>query len=564
MKSIRCLIFDDSQTEVSEIERALKSYWRVIQGEGSHVPDLECNPITSESSLRAILDTSPSEYDLFLCDILVPDATGIANMVGIRYIREAKSNSKIPVVVAISSGPDSQHHGNFYSAIEKAGRDVFVEKRNFLDYDGLSITKGIVRLLEKNGRLLYRGQVLKEPAQENKPELLAIVGKVSEDTLSAISNYFCVNTTAEKVFLSVLRPGLSGADVIRARYTSSTMNLENRGVLLKISREVDTLAAEFRKYQNEIVTRRVIDMNLIVHFINKEQPYTVAGWGALGIQFEHDSSTFISWLTNEGTEIVAVLKVLDELFLGYGLSATYKHNKTEEDIDGCGAIEKALLTPYRVAKIGAAISELEPLIKRHGNDGGSDLNLLKDLLSGRALSTVNKDKISKTTIYCTQHCDLHARNVLVASNGSQHRPKIIDYANIQSMPWSADVSRFLVDIAIDGIDRGEEGYEWTNLKSWGYLIELLIDGKISTSEDKQKGVHKAMEWVRNNLFAIYAVEETSQHMAEYCLTLAIELMRASYRKEELPAPKRAFALVAAVASLKRAELEFIKSYSLQH
>lgn len=558
MKPIKCLIFDDSQTEITEIERTLNLYWQEIQKVERHVPNLECIATTDSLVLRASLDISPCGFDLFLCDILVPDASGKTSLAGVTFIREAILKSKIPVVVAISSGPDDEHRGNFIMAIQNTGCDLIVEKSQFFHHNGDAITRDIVRILEKKNRLIYRGQLMKESFQEKAPELLAIFGKIGEDTLSAISSYFCVNETAEKVFLSVLRPGLSGADVLRARYTSTTAKLENRGVLLKVSRDVDKLADEYKKYQIEVLNKQILDSNLIVHFVNKDQPYNVAGWGALGIKFEHESSTFLSWLTDNKTEIGAVLKVLNLLFLDYGLTSTYTNNKTVEDIDGISAIQKALLTPYRIASIGAAIRELAPLINRHGNDGEGNLQSLENMLSDNALPAVNKDKISKRTIFCTQHGDLHARNVLVASNGSQHRPKIIDYANIGSLPWSADIARFLVDIAIDGIDRGEAGYEWANLKSWSYLIELLIDGKISLQDDKYHAAHKAIEWIRNNLFAIYAVDKTNQHMAEYCLTLAIELMRASYRKEELPAPKRAFALIAAVAALKRAEQEFLQ------
>lgn len=557
MKSIRCLIFDDSSKEIAMIERILKSYWSEIQSEKNHVPDLECTPVTEEGTLLQLIDNSPS-FDLFLCDILVPDASGKAQMTGVNYIREGKLGKKIPVVAAMTSGPDSDNRGNFITAITNAGCDLIVEKSNFLHHDGKATTRKIVRLLEREGRLLYRGQLKKEPSQENSPELLAVFGKIGEDTLSAISSYFCVNETAEKVFLSVLRPGLSGADVIRAHYTSPQVNLKNRRVLFKVSRDVKKLEIEVRKYRDEIISGRVIDSALTVPFIDKEQPYVVAGWGALGIQFENDSRTFLSWLSDEQPDTITVTDVLTSLFLSYGLTDTYKDNKTEVDIDAISAIKNALLTPYRLASIGAAIRELRPLVEKYRGDVESNLQSLEDFLTSGTLSAVNKDKIGTKTIFCTQHGDLHARNVLVASNGNQHRPKIIDYANIESMPWSADIARLLVDIAIDGINHGVEGYEWDNLKCWDYLIKLFIDGKITLSEDKHTVTHKAIEWLRKNLFTIYDVEENNQHMAEYCLTLAIELMRASYKKNELPAPKRAFALVAAAAAIERAEQEFLK------
>jgi hypothetical protein len=227
---------------------------------------------------------------------------------------------------------------------------------------------------------------------------------------------------------------------------------------------------------------------------------------------------------------------------------------------------KSLITVHRKIRILSAIQELQPLISKYSEV--KNLDLLWKLISSKSineLGSVQRHKLIKRIRVSTQHGDLHCGNILVVSTGRKNRPKIIDYANINILPWMTDVVRFLVDIIVSGLDNGTASYEWENLTKWISVCEFLaLDDKkldFDNSITTQTSCWAAIIWIRANVFQICGLEHTDQNRAEYLLALGLEFSRASYRKEELTAPKRALGLIAAELILKRAEIAFLSTYS---
>ena len=286
MNEISCLIFDDQADDAERIAYCLSENWRAIRLENNHVPELKCSTVNDENTARKILGTPGHGIHLLLCDVLIPDREGKSQMQGLLLIRLAKSAPSVAVAVAISKGPDERQIGDFYGKIADSGADLFFEKGPFQSKAGFAMTEQIVQLLEARGLLRYRGTLHKEINSEKSPALESAFECIGQSNLSAIASYFCFNSTAEQVFLSALKPGLSGADVLVARYASTTSDLSNKGVLLKISQQPDRLLQEFNLYQKEVATQQLFASRLIVDFLPMKQPFVVNGWGALGGRFE--------------------------------------------------------------------------------------------------------------------------------------------------------------------------------------------------------------------------------------------------------------------------------------
>ena len=243
------------------------------------------------------------------------------------------------------------------------------------------------------------------------------------------------------------------------------------------------------------------------------------------------------------------------MFLRDGLGSTYGGSLGAIEGDPVTVIKRSLLTTHRLVRITAALDELEPLIRRHS--ANPSLELIRRFLGAGELGKVSRLNTNKRTSVCMQHGDMHGSNVLVVSSGAKHRPKLIDYANIARLPWPTDIVRFLVDVAISCLDAGEEGYEWGIINNWSSLLPVLTltkdhfgDGFTSPTNAAAKA---AVSWISRSLFEAVSIPDTAPHRFEYLLALAIELMRVSYRKEELPPSKRAFGLVAAEYALLQAE-----------
>src|ERR1035437_753777 len=328
MSKISCLFFDDQEDEIERISFSLKDNWRTIRSEHSHVPELDIRVISDQGVARKILQNPGHGIQLFLCDVLIPDRDGESQMHGLSLIRLAKSEPAVPVAVALSKGPDQKHAGDFFGKIMDSGADLFFEKGPFESKLGLAMTKEIVQLLEAQGLLRYLGILHKEIGHEQSTALKSAFEKVGQSNLSAIADYFCFSKSAEDVDISALKPGLSGADVFVARYSSTKTDLSKKGVLLKISRDAAFLRREFDTYQREVVAKQTFSSTLIVDCLSQKQPFIANGWGALGSRSEHSATTLLSWLAQPGWSSPTVNELLNDLFLSDGFGATHSPTRT--------------------------------------------------------------------------------------------------------------------------------------------------------------------------------------------------------------------------------------------
>jgi hypothetical protein len=132
------------------------------------------------------------------------------------------------------------------------------------------------------------------------------------------------------------------------------------------------------------------------------------------------------------------------------------------------------------------------------------------------------------------------------------RPRLIDPASIDLLHWALDIARLSVDLLMSAWDAGDESQEWNSFATWQAVSRQFLEGTAHlVGGTPNSNVAVALNWLRNNLYKICSVDATDCEW-EFRLAIAIEFLRASYRYQDLPSPKRVLGLVAACDAIRLA------------
>src|SRR5262249_55054868 len=134
-------------------------------------------------------------------------------------------------------------------------------------------------------------------------------------------------------------------------------------------------------------------------------------------------------------------------------------------------------------------------------------------------------------IRCLSHGDLHAGNIMVASNGGEVR--VIDPAELGMHFWASDLARLLVDLIVTCWDHvvdssllkpaGEEyresrmvrPYDWKAFSQWRRLCATVSSGSTAEIEafaigeyvyadcPPNRGMLFAILWIRKSLASVH-------------------------------------------------------------
>ena len=341
--------------------------------------------------------------------------------------------------------------------------------------------------------------------------------------------------------LSYVRGGLSGAIVIHWEYTNHYGKQE---FLLKVSRDQGRMLAEERAWKEAHFGQLLIPAPT-------HELVEAGGWYALAPKFRR-GVTLTDWLCN-GDKVPsddAVRKALDELFGDGGLSEVAATSSTERPEDRPSSVVAAgLLTLRRSANIGLAIRELTPLLARHTPDEISRLDLARRLLRSGTIAAVDAAAVPRGSYLVRCHGDLHGRNVLV---DSRDHVILLDPADSAMLHWSADWARLTVDLFLSGIASDPRAHEWALLESWREAAGRLVRGDaIAETEALPLPARTAVNWLRIEAPLLFTgVGNGVPNEWELRLSLTAELLRGCYRREELSAPLRLVALVAALDGIE--------------
>lgn len=340
--------------------------------------------------------------------------------------------------------------------------------------------------------------------------------------------------------------GLSGAAVLRVDCelaVTEEQPPESRSLLLKASRDELQMRLELAKNADTAAFPEGLFVPLTSSYLEG-----VNGWWGLSYSYVPDARTMLDWITS-GAPGKALLppatieRALRILFVGpSGLSLVYNRQRLVEREKATKRIWSDLLSSRR-AKILAALDELGRLVEKYSGYSEFHRGVIENFLEDHTLPSAPDRQIIPGVRICRTHGDLHLRNVLIDSN---ENPRLIDPANIGSTHWANDVCRFLADLVVSGYARGDRSQEWSEVASWLEIVRRIAKGptlNIADYSDDDQGVIVAINWIRANLATLVAANNwTKQHHWEFELSLACEFLRAGYRAQELPGPKRVLGL----------------------
>lgn len=578
MLKVRALIFDDDQSELSEINFALQQAWDSFQWKnGEKLPELVITQVSDKTSngILKILATSSlhDKFDFFLSDIyvgIVPDGVVKADEhrpepEGFRFLKMAKEHG-MPLCFGITTGRWGTHE-SFQKAYTEFSGHI---DGNFLksDLKGVHATNAPMIVLGKIANLL-RGKgliqslrtdlVFDTHIQESRTQ--AIVEEVGEENINALVSAVAF-MGANSVALSSLSPGLSGAKILKLVFEGSSEDLSTRPILLKISRDKNALQKERDNFYLNI---KEPSRNLKRSVISPREDLTELiesnGWHAISFECASPAMSLVDWLTQKDSPSKSVVcELLDDLFFDGGVADTYKttQERSEYPLD---CIETSLLSKYRKMAILEAINEFKPLLDKYADKAIVGLGYLSIFLGEERLDGISTRELKKRmSTSCLVHGDFHARNVLITRRGIRENAVIIDLASMRTAIWSTDLVRLICDLFLSGWDRGSNSFEWSRLESWTSFLPLLIRSDsqtiLSEPEPENQTIKIAIDWLFENKFRIASIEDEAYHQAEFSLSLGIEFARASYRDRDLTAPKRAFALIVANCLLQESSQLF--------
>jgi hypothetical protein len=279
------------------------------------------------------------------------------------------------------------------------------------------------------------------------------------------------------------------------------------------------------------------------------------GWYAIAYEFIGEALTLQEWLTKRSPSQEEVASFLAELFRD--LKNLYRDHKFK---GGAIASRELFLAETSTARSLMTIEELWPLIQRYGEREGQKLD--RAVIEGFITHQATKEWIinngTSEMLMCTSHGDLHSRNILV---GLPHvKPHLIDFADRGERLWASDIAQLCASLLIQGWDHGVYSWEFERLRNWRQVLENWLFSTAITplTEGTNASVWYALVWLRDNVKSIWReIINYEVPLSEFHLALTMKLIELAIMIE-IPAPKRAFALLAAhdiLVSLKGSKLK---------
>ena len=455
-------------------------------------------------------------------------------------IREARADNRALAIIALSIG-----NGGIEQKAIDAGADEYVSKQYLATSTWEYLGKKLLAALREHDRepLMVAANVLALDLDDF--ELAATVEVVGRSTIVNCTTR-AIRRRCTKIVPYYVRSGLSGAPVLRVDCqleTSESQAPEERSLILKLSTDENSLTNEVGRDLSSFPDE------LFVRYITPK-PVRSGGWFALVASYR-GTSTLLADICN-GVGQKKAESSLDALFMTSGLCKTYQRAGLVDERPNV-YIWKSLMTLSRKARIRQAMYELAGLIAKYDPGIGFDERAIQSFLASKRFGEVDEETVPSGAASCWSHGDLHGRNVLMTTLG----PRLIDPANVKQRHWASDIARLAADILVSGLDWGDASHEWHHMKSWCSIARAFTLGKTMPPESRNETVVSALMWLRQNLWTIHG-GNTKQEKCEweFRLALATELLRCSYRIQELPSPKRVFSLLAASEALTAASAAY--------
>jgi CheY-like chemotaxis protein len=541
---LKCLLVDNDPFWQSQYNTLIAEGWQ------REFPFVSVEVVVASGLDQAIhlITEHPDDFDLGVVDILLDDddeePLGLAVIRKLREHNEGPSEHKT-AIIGISFDSD------WVNKAEAAGAHEWVGKGWLMDQPLGSADFGMKMrgAFEKAGIDPLRADGIKASWSEDDLSLAATVHTIGEATLLKLALRL-LREKIERVEISPVRAGLSGASVLRMRCSiprGTDKGPRQRDLLVKVSRDPLALRREREVAQ---LTQDFPGGLFQSYDLGVESS---SGWQAIGCHFR-GGPTLIDWLAGSPSPDL-VEHCLESLFLGgSGLQRAYSDSMDTETTDRFpAALHQLLLTDARRAHIELAARELASVVGRHASDANDRLAVVETFVRARRFGNVDVPGTRPEACLVRSHGDLHGRNALVEG---RNRPVLIDPANIGMLPWTSDWARLSVDLLTSMPIVGDSAFEWDDLGMWRADVNGFVRGDRDVNS-ASLSFSTALAWLRSNVYALCPFP-TSRADQEWKLrlALAVELSRGSYRVQELPPPRRVLALLAAADAFDAAAEAF--------
>lgn len=370
--------------------------------------------------------------------------------------------------------------------------------------------------------------------------LTALIETVRKEHLvNLVSKLLTDDCVALRLFH--VRPGLSGAAALGVECivgTRRNKRARKHSLVLKLSRERSLIEQECEKRRET----SHFSQGLFPRF-EDAPPQNSGGWYAMATDYVHGAETFRRWLGMPAATPTSIVDLLETLFLGNGLRATYKLPVGPDDLGREVALQ-SVLTASRRARILSALDDLSSLVRRHDPMKTFVKERVRQFVEGARFYGNNLTHVPASVHVARSHGDLHSENILVDQRA---RPWLIDPGDIDILPWPSDIARLAVDLIVAGVEDDHSTPEWDGLDRRLTLAIRYITGQplwtCDTDAFNQR-VPAALEWLRDHVHFIHELHDQDEAEGQFRFGLAIEFLRATYRTSELSTPKRVLALLA--------------------
>jgi CheY-like chemotaxis protein len=539
MVPFRLLYLDDKPDHLTKYSRWLTRAWESLRT----AAPLEIHPYSNPE--QAMTQLRASQWDLFVADLLF----GKKEPRGLECISEARAdNSNLPIV-ALSIG-----NGGYEQKSRDAGADEYISKAYLAESRPPEQTREyladkLLSALRKHGResALIDLSVLR--MNEDDVHLVSVVDVIGRAEVVNCTVQLVGRNCAE-IRPQYVRSGLSGAAVLRVDCAVDVTPghvADSKSLLVKFASNrqqlLDELSKDLSRFPDELFVKYVCD-----------EPASSGNWHAICANFK-EASTLLGWLSTQSAAD-PVNTALTNLFFHSGLADVYRNGVSREEDRPMTALHRVLLTPSRQSRVRQAIREYAGLARTHDPDNVFDPDFLETFIVSKRLGHIDEETVSAGTTWCLSHGDLHGRNVLVTNKG----PRLIDPANIDELPWPADLARLAADLFISGWDRGDASHEWSSMGEWLRAARAFHGNDTATLlslSASNIATAAALVWLRENLSSISGEFGTPARTEwEFLLALGIEYLRCAYRHQELGTPKKVLGLFCACDAMRQAEMRY--------
>jgi hypothetical protein len=504
---------------------------------------LRIHGVDFDEGERRIREGEAGRYDLILIDIF--DKSGTTPRTRGYGLIELAVEMTDAAVIAISAEEAA------VTDAERTSAHGWISKPRISEANGRQYLKArLADAVRVRGLYIRPLHDFEVDYQHSDLRLEAVISSIGEDRLSALVASLC-DATLTGLTVEYVRAGLSGASVMNCLCTTDT---GQRRLLVKASRDGHKMEREAEAWGRVNEFGQVpFPGNLV-----KDSVVNAGGWYGLATTF-HAGKTLTDWLagpravaTSGGEDAERLVRQLfsAEMFPeAYASTAQFGKKLQPSEV-----VRDDLLGINRRARVRIAMDELRPLltVEKHRIAGGAEaFRTVERFLQSGVVGGLDVEDLPAGAWRVRSHGDLHGRNVLVQPEVTA---KVLDPADARMQHWAGDWSRLIVDMFLSGLATSTDSYDFASMAVWRDASGTIVrDETAGDAPLVSTAIHAAIGWLRSNAATIFGrIDPALPTEWELRLALGVELLRGSYRREELAPPLRLLGLLAGADALHAA------------